>query len=311
MTQKRLKKVWEINSGSGKCQKGCRSVDRFLCHAGQPKKKKGRKNGARFRFSREGKTQLPLSSSVSFHSMPLDFELTRLDSSPPPPELRAGASVSVDTSTGQVSLGGVAFATLSAEDVAKVSLSFSNPSPATVRTIRREKDSISSLTIRLVEFSSTQARPQYHHRQQQPRRGEGARLALFFFFTRSLARSIDGILANLNFLLLRLSEPQNPSLHPNFPSPALGPPPSSTLDPDELACRLTKGQLDALASSPQVLEALKSEDTRAAATRALAAADSSSSSSAAAALESEGAPLAGLATAVLDCLERHDEEERK
>ena len=107
--------------------------------------------------------------------MPLDLELTRLDSSTPPPELRAGAAVSVDTSSGRVSLGGVAFATLSAEDVAKVSPSFSSfsnhPSalvPATVRTIRREKDSISSLTIRLVEASTQpQARPQY-----QPRRGE-------------------------------------------------------------------------------------------------------------------------------------------
>ena len=95
--------------------------------------------------------------------------------------------------------------------------------------------------------------------------------------------------------------------------PALGPPPSSTLDPEELACRLTKGQLDALAASPEVLEALKSESTRAAVTRALAAAggSSSSNSSAAAALESEGAPLAGLATAVLDCLEHHGEEEEK
>ena len=55
-------------------------------------------------------------------------------------------------------------------------------------------------------------------------------------------------------------------------------------------------------------QALRSEETRAAVTRALAAADSSSSSGAAAALESEGAPLAGLATAVLDCLEKQQEE---
>jgi len=114
-------------------------------------------------------------------SMSLDLELTRLDSSPPPPELRAGAAVSVDTSSGRVSLGGVAFATLSAEDVAKVSSpssSFSNPSPATVRTIRREKDSISSLTIRLIEPRTQQARPQYQH---QPRRGEEGSSRVVFF----------------------------------------------------------------------------------------------------------------------------------
>ena len=67
-----------------------------------------------------------------------------------------------------------------------------------------------------------------------------------------------------------------------------------------------------------MLEALRDEGTRAAVTRALAAADAGcgKNSSAAAALESEGAHLAGLATAVLDCLEEHDgkaeeEEERK
>ena len=125
-------------------------------------------------------------------SMPLDLELTRLASSPPPPAaLRAGAAVSVDISSGRVSLGGVAFATLSAEDVAKVSSSsssFSNPSQATVRTIRREKNSISSLTIRLVEPSTQQARPQY---QQHPRRGEGGLVFAFFFFSLSRFFAID------------------------------------------------------------------------------------------------------------------------
>ena len=81
---------------------------------------------------------------------------------------------------------------------------------------------------------------------------------------------------SLNLLLLNLLKTPHPT---SVPPPALGPPPSSTLDPDELACCLTKGQLDALASSPQVLEALKDQSTRAAVTRALAAADSSSSSS--------------------------------
>ena len=119
---------------------------------------------------------------------------------------------------------------------------------------------------------------------------------------------------SLNLLLLNLLKTPHPT---SVPPPALGPPPSSTLDPDELACCLTKGQLDALASSPQVLEALKDQSTRAAVTRALAAADTGSSTSqhsssaAAAALESEGAQLAGLATAVLDCLEGHDEEEEE
>ena len=122
----------------------------------------------------------------------------------------------------------------------------------------------------------------------------------------SLARSIDGKLE------ISSTSSTSSSSRTLKTFPALGPPPSSTLDPDELACRLTKGQLDALASSPDVREALKSQDPRAAVTRALAAADhGSGSTSAAAALESEGAQLAGLATAVLDCLERHDEEEEK
>lgn len=301
MTQRRLRNVREIKRKRGKCAKeDVVSVDRFRFQ--------GRKMRSDVHILRERN-----STPLFLLSMPLDLELTRLDSStPPPPELRAGASVSVDTSTGRVSLGGAAFATLSAEDVAKVSSSsstFSNPSPATVRTIRREKDSsiISSVTIRLIEVSSSaQARPPYqHHHHQQPRRGEGCLILL-------LALSIDRSMAfwqNLNFLnLLLLNLKPSPSLHTQ---PAFGPPPSSTLDPDELACRLTKGQLDALASSSEVLEALKNQDTRAAVTRALAAADGPSSNSAAAALESEGAQLAGLATAVLDCLERHDEEEEK
>lgn len=251
------------------------------------------------------KYSLPLSFSLFL--MPLDFELTRLDSSPPP-ELRAGASVTVDTSAGRVSLGGVVFATLSAEDIAKVSSSssslsssFSNPSSATVRTIRRDKDSISSVTIRLVA-PDTQARQQH---QQQPRRGKFCLANVFPFFKRS----IDGEFFSFSLVEKKISTSTSTA---TSTSSALGPPPSSTLDPDELACRLTKAQLDALASSPEVLEALRDESTRAAVTRVLAAADNNSSaSSAAAALESEGAPLAGLATAVLDCLEEHAEADEK
>lgn len=109
--------------------------------------------------------------------MPLDLELTRLDSTPPP-DLRAGASVLLDAATGRISLGGTEFATLSAEDAAKVSAIASSSSSslqATVRTIRREKEAISSVTIRLVEAASTQARTQnqqHQHQNQQPRRGE-------------------------------------------------------------------------------------------------------------------------------------------
>ena len=127
-------------------------------------------------------------------------------------------------------------------------------------------------------------------------------------FSLVRCRPIDGIgdLQILNLNLLKTSEPPPLLFHLS----ALGPPPSSTLDPEELACRLTKGQLDALANSSEVAEALKNESTRAAVTRALAAADSSTSS-AAAALESEGAQLAGIATAVLDCLEKHEEEEEQ
>lgn len=96
------------------------------------------------------------------------------------------------------------------------------------------------------------------------------------------------------------------------------PPPEATLDPDELGCRLTKSDLDALAGDRAIREALRDEQTRAAVERALSAAadadagangTTSSSSSAAAALESEGPQLAGLATAVLDCLERAQEKQ--
>ena len=85
------------------------------------------------------------------------------------------------------------------------------------------------------------------------------------------------------------------------------PPPESTLDPDELGCRLTKSDLDALAADPEIREALGSEETRRAVERVLSAADSSSTS-ASSALDSEGPRIAALATAVLDCLERAQEK---
>lgn len=188
-----------------------------------------RKNGEQ-RFRVEKKTRFPL-SPVSL-LMPLDFELTRLDSSPP--ELRAGASVTVYTSTGQVSLNGVVFATLSAEDIAKVSSSssISNPFSATVRTIRRDKDSISSVTIRIVVPDTQQARQQHQHQQQQPRQGK----SLYFVSPSFQLISIDGdiflvfkfIKRKKNDLDLQLSARLPLPLSTRTSSRAASPRPSST-----------------------------------------------------------------------------------
>lgn len=246
----------------------------------------------------------------------LELELTKLENSPP--ELRAGASVTVDTAAGLVKLSsgaGVEIAKLSAEQLSSIASSsaaaFNPSSPllaATVRTVRRETDAVSSVTIRITPVQPQhQAATRQNQHQNQPRR------SAFFFLSFFENFSIDGFF--LFFFpshLTRLSH-ETSSLSPSN-TPALAtskPAPESTLDPDELGCRLTKSDLDALASDPKVREALQSEETRRAVERALSAADNGHPSAASAALESEGEHIAGLATAVLDCLERAQEKETK
>jgi hypothetical protein len=77
----------------------------------------------------------------------------------------------------------------------------------------------------------------------------------------------------------------------------------AALDPDELACRLSKPELDALAASTGVRASLSDPSVRAAAEAVLA------SPNPAAALEAATAPggaLASLADAVLDVVEKDD-----
>jgi len=139
----------------------------------------------------------------------LDFELTKLDNAPS--EIRAGSQVTVDTVSGSVKLEDVVeIATLSAEQLSSVSSSapsFKTSSllAGTVRTVRRDKDVVTSVTIRITPEQQKQAATRQSQHQQPRRSG--------FFIGIRFVQSIDFFsshrLSNLHFQHPQPSPPQS------------------------------------------------------------------------------------------------------